>query len=231
MSNFKANTAGASMNRLRVRAMILAGVLLVGACSGKNKSAGGSTTSVATTSPSTSVPSSTSPTAAAVTTTSPKATPTTTPVLAQPALCTTGQLTITIAGIQGGLSHAGEVILFKNTGNACQLHGYPGVDGVNGDGVVVVSAQRTPGGYLGGLPFGATAGPNVELSDGQTASALLEGTDGPIASQGPCAAYTTVAVTPPNETHTVHITSPGGTLCYPQIHPVVAGTTGDANAP
>jgi len=154
--------------------------------------------------------------------------------LAEPALCTTGQLTITIAGIQGGLSHAGEVILFKNTGNSCQLHGYPGVDGVNSNGVVVVSAQRTPNGYLGGLPAGATTGPNVQLSDGQTASALFEGIDGPIASQGPCAAYTTVAVTPPNETHTIHITPPGGPnnpLCYPEIHPVVAGTTGDANVP
>ena len=227
MPNFKAHPGG----RLTVTVIALAGVLLMAACSAKGKSSATPTTSAAATSTSTTTPSSTSTTAAALPTTSTKATPSSSTTPAQPALCTTGQLTITIAGIQGGLGHAGEVILFKNTGNACQLHGYPGADGVNDNGVVVVSARRTPSGYLGGLPSASTGGPNVTLTDGQTASALFEGINGAVASLGPCPDYTAVAVTPPNETHTVHLSSPGGTLCYPEIHPVVAGMTGDATVP
>ncbi|MDQ6617302.1 MAG: DUF4232 domain-containing protein [Actinomycetota bacterium] len=148
----------------------------------------------------------------------------------QAVACTTRQLSISLAGTPGGLSHFGYVIAFKNTGDPCQLHGYPGLDGVSSNGVVVVSAQRTPNGYLGGLPEGVTAGPNVQLGSGQSASALFEGINGPVASLGPCTTYVAVVIIPPNETQAVRLAFAGGAyLCYLQIHPVVAGATGDAN--
>ncbi len=233
MSNFPASTGGATRQVLKVGMIVIVGVLVGGACSGKSTSASSrstTTTSSTTTATSTTVLATTSTTAvAAPVTTAPPAT--SIPIAAQPVMCTTGQLTISLVGAQGGLSHAGYIILFKNTGNPCQIHGYPGLDGVNSDGVVVVSAQRTPNGMLGGLPNGVTAEPNVDLTTGQTASAIFEGIDGPVASLGPCAQYTVLVITPPNETHSVRIASPDPTdpICYPQVHPVVAGSTGGAN--
>jgi len=232
MSNVRTPRTGAPRHGFTTAVLAVAGMLVVGACSGKSTSANsGSTTTISstTTSTSTTVPSSPSTTAAtAPATTTPS---TATPIAAQPVACTTGQLAISLFGVNGGLSHAGYVIDFKNTGDGCQLHGYPGLDGVSSDGAVVVSAQRTPNGYLGG-PSGSTVEPNVELSSGQTASALFEGIDGPVASLGPCHTFAAVVITPPNETESVHLPFSGGAyLCYPQIHPVVAGTTGDAYTP
>lgn len=89
-------------------------------------------------------------------------------------------------------------------------------------------AKRTPGGYLGGLAQDASAS-KVELRAGQTASALFEGINGAIAGR-PCPPYAAILVTPPNETHSVRIPS-NYSLCYPEIHPIVPGTTGDANVP
>ncbi len=114
------------------------------------------------------------------------------------------------------------------------LHGYPGLDGVdkiNGfSSQVVVQARRTPSGYVGGLGRGDASTivtePNVVLATGQQASALFEGSTGVVASQ-PCPSYSTLVVTPPNETHSVRIASTYN-LCYLEIHPVVPGMTGGA---
>lgn len=137
-------------------------------------------------------------------------------------LCTVRQLTITMHGV-AGLGHVGDVLDFHNRGTQCMLYGYPGADGLDRQGLPVVSARRTPRGYLGGLgqrvPEKA-----VLLNPGQTASALLEG----LASStppAPCRHYTSLEVTPPGETRSVRF-AVAGAICSPQIHPVVPGTTG-----
>ena len=140
-------------------------------------------------------------------------------------MCTTAQLTISLGVMQSGLSHYGDILLFKNNGPTCALHGYPGLDADNAAGVAVVHAQRTQSGYLGGLGQGV-AEPTVSLTTGQTASALFEGYAPGVLST-PCPAYSTLVVTPPNETHPVRLLSPQ-TVCQIQIHPVVPGASGDA---
>ncbi len=116
--------------------------------------------------------------------------------------CVTSQLSITINGIPGGADHSGYVVLFGNHGQLCSLYGYPGVDGVATSGSGGVQARRAPSGYLGGI---STAGPEstVSLDNGQTASALLEGLTGPTSGGPPCPAYSSLVVTPPNDTHSV----------------------------
>lgn len=136
--------------------------------------------------------------------------------------CATRQLTITLRGL-AGLGHGGYVLEFHNRGRLCALYGYPGVDGLNRGGHAVISARRTPRGYLGGLGQGVPE-KAVTLARGQTASAILEGLNAPLPS-APCRRYSSLEVTPPGETHSVRLASASG-LCYPQIHPVVPGLTG-----
>jgi hypothetical protein len=122
------------------------------------------------------------------------------------------------------------VLVFTNESQAtCSLSGYPGVAGLDAQGVQVVQAQRTLNGYLGGLPPGTTAPPTVSLAPGQTASAVVEGTDMPLGSATSCPSYPALLVTPPDLTDSVHLEAalPG---CSPiQVHPVVPGSSGSAN--
>lgn len=78
---------------------------------------------------------------------------------------------------------------------------------------------------MGGLSPAAKANPVIRLAPGQTASALLEGQDVNEPDGKPCPSYGTLLVTPPNQTVTVRFTR-SLTICQPQIHPVVAGTSG-----
>ena len=220
-----------SICRKRISAALMGSLLLVvAACSGSGSktvqppnatttpNASSTSTNPGANPATTQSPVSTSP---ASSSTSPASTRTT-----GPAGCTTSQLTIAIAGIDGGLGHAGSVVLFANTGNVCTLRGYPGLDATDANGKVVVSAKRTQNGYLGG-PTGL---PQVVLQTNEVASALFEGLSGPLEGGPPCPAYVTLVITPPNETDSVQIPSIYS-LCYLEIHPVVLGSTGGAYAP
>src|ERR1019366_196348 len=86
-----------------------------------------------------------------------------------------------------------------------------------------------------GLPLVISAAwrsliPLVPLLPGQSASALVEGTDNPVGSgpnPPPCPVDSGLLVTAPNTTHSVHLPA-GPALCSGlQIHPVVPGTSGD----
>lgn len=124
-----------------------------------------------------------------------------------------------------GLGHVGAPVLFRNTGNAaCHLQGYPGVAALDDSGRQAAQAERTPQGYLGGLPFG-TSPPVVELASGETASALVEADNIPTPPATSCVSYPSLWVTPPDDTRSVKValSLPG---CSLQVHPVVAGDTG-----
>jgi Protein of unknown function (DUF4232) len=141
--------------------------------------------------------------------------------------CRDGQVSVSDGGGGAGLGHEDQVILFTNQSKSiCTLSGYPGVAGLDAQGNQVVQAERTLDGYLGGLQNDATTPPTVTLAPGQTASAIVEGTDNPVGSAISCPNYPALLVTPPNLTYSVRLTVglPG---CSPiEVHPVVPGTSG-----
>jgi hypothetical protein len=160
----------------------------------------------------------------------------TTAVTSSSPLCTNGQMVVSDSGGGAGLGHEDQVILFTNDSPApCTLTGYPGVAGLNASGQQVVQAIRTPSGYLGGLWNNATTPPRVSLNPGQTASAIVEGTDNPIGTATSCPSYTHLLVTPPNLTNSVRVSVSGlgspPTSGLPgcsviEVHPVVPGSIG-----
>jgi hypothetical protein len=146
-----------------------------------------------------------------------------------PPPCMTSQLSITAQPASGGSNHSSVLIAFRNGGAPCRISGYPGVAGLDGSGKEAMQAQRTPTGPLGGLGPVATSPPIVDLRAGDTASAILEGSNAPtdptIRTSIPCPTYAGVLVTPPGETHAAHL-SLGFSMCSAEIHPIVPGPGG-----
>lgn len=141
--------------------------------------------------------------------------------------CQFAQLAISAGQPGAGLGHEGFPIRFRNAGSTpCTLQGYPGVAALDSNGTQVQQAQRTPQGYLGGMVTGSTTPPLVTLAPGQTASALVEGTDMPSGNETSCPTYPAVDVTPPTTANTVRITSSLPGCSQIEIHPVLPGTTG-----
>ncbi|MDQ6781918.1 MAG: DUF4232 domain-containing protein [Actinomycetota bacterium] len=127
---------------------------------------------------------------------------------------------------EAGLSHIGLVFLLKNDGDvACQLNGYPGIEGVVSNGQQITAA-RSLSGFIGGVRNGG-AGPVVDLNPGQTGSALVEGTDAPVGTATSCPKFTAFLVTPPNTRQTSRIAVSNFPYCASiSVHPVVPGTLG-----
>jgi hypothetical protein len=123
------------------------------------------------------------------------------------------------------MGHIIDILVFTNTSNTtCVVQGYPGVAGLNAQGMQVVQAQRTTQGYVRALPGQAI--PVVTLPPGHPASATVEGDDVPRGGETSCPTYPSLLVTPPNTTTSivVHLAMAG---CVPiQVHPVVPGSTG-----
>jgi hypothetical protein len=145
--------------------------------------------------------------------------------------CSNAQLSITPGRSGVGLGHTGEALLFTNVSQSgCTLYGYPGVAALDVAGTQILQASRSPLGYLGGLAEPSSLTPLVPLLPGQSASALVEGTDNPVGpgpNPPPCPMDSGLLVTAPNTTHPVHLPA-GPALCSGlQIHPVVPGTSGD----
>ncbi len=143
--------------------------------------------------------------------------------------CASGQIAVTAGGGGAGVGHVGVVLRFRSTSaSTCTLSGYPGATLVTaGRRDLPVGRSRT--GYLGGLADASAPVPVVSVRPGQTVSASLEGLDSdPAHGGGPCPLYARLLVTPPNQTVTVRMASPLRQVCRPEIHPVVAGTTGRA---
>jgi hypothetical protein len=135
--------------------------------------------------------------------------------------CRASQLQVTATSMSPADTHRGVQLHFAliPTGAPCSLVGYPGVD--SGAGGTVVHAQRTPNGYLGGLPIGVNNPQVVDLVPGQVATAVVEGTA--VSADGsPCPTYSGLHVTPPNTTVAVEVAATIAT-CQLQVHPVTAG--------
>ncbi|BAW07132.1 DUF4232 domain-containing protein [Nocardia seriolae] len=143
-------------------------------------------------------------------------TPDQTPAIAAP--CGVGQVDVTAEVMSPATGHRGVEFIFSvsASGTSCTLNGYPGVD--SGAGGPLLHADRTPRGYMGGLPPGSDQPPVVILGPGHPAAAIVEGVAFDNSGNG-CPTYTTLLVTPPNSTDTRTVTAAIDT-CALHIHPV-----------
>lgn len=172
------------------------------------------------------------------------ATPTTSPSAISPGIspptdvglypCTTSELWIRISDDLAAAMSNGALVTFTNTSNhACSITGYPSVRAVDSSGDVIASAIASPAGYLGGYMGSATELPVIQLSTGESASALVEGSDQGIGvdqSYSPCPKYEWLVVGAPGSSETVAISAwlpdegmdlPG--CVTPTVHPVLPG--------
>lgn len=138
-------------------------------------------------------------------------------------------LDLAVSAGAGGAA-AGNVsvpLLFRNAGTVtCILSGYPGVAALDRSGRQVAQADRTPSGYSGGLTPGQTVPPAVRLAPGQSASALVEGSDVPVGAATSCPSYASLLVTPPDLTISVPVSRALPGCSAIEVHPVVPGTAG-----
>lgn len=138
---------------------------------------------------------------------------------ATPPPCAPSQLVISLGTLSAGLGRLALPIRFRDTGATCSLRGFPRVDGLSASGRVIISAKRALNGY-----FGRWRIATISITNGQTASALLEGVDPAFLSPRPPSSRS-LRITPPNASHSV-----GRRTSYPladlTIHPVVAGLNG-----
>jgi hypothetical protein len=138
-------------------------------------------------------------------------------------MCGNHSLTVSATASQGATGHGNFVLLFKNTsGAACSIHGYPGLDALSRSGAVLAHAARTVSGFTGGSRHGV---PTVVVRPGRFASADVEWMNfGPNGTS--CRFSHSVAATPANTSHTVHLAR-SVSVCDLQVHPTVAGRTGN----
>ncbi|MBO0691973.1 MAG: DUF4232 domain-containing protein, partial [Acidimicrobiaceae bacterium] len=148
------------------------------------------------------------------------------PLVRTTAQCQSSHLAVSAGTLRTGQGHVGLTLLFRNTSPAaCSLFGYPGVAALDVAGHQVQQAKRAPRGDLGGIRSDERTPSAVVLGPGQTASALLEGTERSGAGNA-CAAFPALLVTPPNTSTSVRLTQPFPSCSTPSIHPVVIGVTG-----
>ncbi|MEC3917625.1 DUF4232 domain-containing protein [Nocardia sp. CDC160] len=134
--------------------------------------------------------------------------------------CASGQVDVTGEVMSPATGHRGVKLTFSLAAGAspCTLSGYPGVDA--GAGGALIHADRTPRGFMGGLPQGSDTPPVVEVRSGHPATAVVEGVAFDASGNG-CPLYTNLLVTPPNSTDTRTVTVTIDT-CALQVHPVTA---------
>lgn len=150
------------------------------------------------------------------------------PALGPIAACASADLTIITSGLGAALGHASVAVLFKNIGQRpCRLTGYPGVAGLDESGRQAVQAERSLAGYIGGWRSGGPL-PVVDLAPGDTASALLEGTNIPEGAPRSCPSYPAILVTPPDDTRSTFLSASIPGCSALQIHPIVPGPSGTA---
>jgi hypothetical protein len=146
-----------------------------------------------------------------------------TPAAATVPACGNTSLAVTRAPSQGAAGHGAFDLLFRNVShNTCTLYGYPGLDALDRHGHVLAHARRTLSGYMGGPGVVHT----VSVAPGHFASATVEWLNFNPVTAGACTFSASVATTPANTTHTVHLPV-SVSICALQVHPTVAGTTGN----
>jgi hypothetical protein len=139
--------------------------------------------------------------------------------------CGNTSLAVTATAEQGATGHANFVVLFRNkTLHSCTLFGYPGLDALNASGDVIAHAKRTLTGFTGGSTQGLQT---ILVRPDHYASADVEWMNFNPTTGGSCRFSHSVAATPANTSHTVHLAR-SVSLCRLQVHPTVAGKSGNS---
>ncbi|MTE14525.1 DUF4232 domain-containing protein [Nocardia aurantiaca] len=135
------------------------------------------------------------------------------------AACAPGQVDITVKGMGAATNHHGLTLVFSiaNPAQACTLTGYPGLDETAETGEVI-HAERTPNGYMGGLPAGTDKAPTVVVKSGHPARAIAEAVSCGVYGK-PDPTVTKVEVTAPNSTD-IRVIPESLSTCNLKIHPV-----------
>jgi Protein of unknown function (DUF4232) len=140
--------------------------------------------------------------------------------------CASAQLPTTVADGLAGAGHSSSVILVRNAGpGPCRLSGYPDVRFLNAAGVEVARSVPTQRGFTGGLPVGAPI-PDLDLRPGESASAVMEGTDVPLGTATTCPSYASFTITLPRWPDTTTIDRPEKGCSEIEVHPFVIGFNG-----
>jgi hypothetical protein len=138
--------------------------------------------------------------------------------------CGNHSLTVTATAPQGATGHGNLIVRFRNrTTHSCSLTGYPGLDALNASGHVLAHARRTVHGFTGGSTHGVRT---VVVRPGHYASADVEWLNFNPRTSGACTFSHSIAVTPANTSNTVH-RARSVSVCRLQVHPTVAGITGN----
>jgi hypothetical protein len=139
--------------------------------------------------------------------------------------CGNNALAVTATAEQGATGHANFVLLFRNkTPQPCTLFGYPGLDALDASGQVIKHAHRTLTGFTGGSTQGLQT---ILVRPGHFASADVEWMNFNPSTSRSCRFSHAVAATPANTSHTVQLAR-SVSVCRLQVHPTVAGKTGNS---
>jgi len=143
--------------------------------------------------------------------------------------CATGQVAVSATDPEAGVGHRSLTILLTNTGSAaCVLQGYPGAAVTDTTGAVILAAERTLRGYMGG----AAGVVKVNLPAHGQASAILEwlafSPHGAHSAAPNCPGLDggRLLITPPDSTRTTSVALPTDICQELLIHPVVSGASG-----
>jgi len=138
--------------------------------------------------------------------------------------CGNSALRVTASQTQGATGHGNLILRFRNrTTHSCSLYGYPGLDALNGSGHVIKHARRTLTGFTGGSTHGLRT---IVVRPGHYASADVEWMNFHPVTGTDCRFSKSIAATPAGTSHTVRITR-SVSICNLQVHPTVAGRTGN----
>lgn len=179
--------------------------LTLAACGGSSNSAATSTTQDAPTTSSVSTTPSTSTTASVTTTTVvTSTTSTTTP--AGPPPCVAADLALSYLGQQGATGHGELGFALRNTSSrSCHTYGFPGVLFLDkGGGALPTESTRTTHDFFGTAPEVP-----LVIGPGEMVSFRLGVTHG-VTSTADCTTAYGLQVIPPDDTHTLVTTIPGG---------------------
>jgi hypothetical protein len=138
--------------------------------------------------------------------------------------CGESAFAVSAADPEGATGHSSIVLEFKNRlPQTCTIGGYPGLDAMTASGAILAHAARTLNGFTGGAHSLAT----LTVAPGKTVSARVEWMNFNPKTSGPCATSASIEVTPANTSDTAPL-SVKVTVCGLQVHPTVAGTSGNA---
>jgi hypothetical protein len=138
--------------------------------------------------------------------------------------CSSNHLSVHNSESEGAAGHGFVVLVFENIGShSCTLTGYPRVHALSARGHLLARAAHTVSGYGGG----AQAVNTIVIRPGHHASAVVEYLNFNPVTDGNCAFSHDISVWAPHRTHRF-VLPVSVSACELQVHPVVAGTSGQA---